>query len=68
MHFSPERMNSIMAQDKGLGSNVIADVSLKFVIRTELKSLQFIFLSLNFAFITPAITLWGTIKLCVSYF
>lgn len=39
MHFGPERMNSVMAQDKGLGSNVIADVSLKFVIKAELKSL-----------------------------
>lgn len=44
MRFGAGRMNSVMAEDEGAGSNVIADVSLKFVIKAELKSLYFIFL------------------------
>lgn len=68
MRFGAGRMNSVMAEDEGASSKVIADVSLKFVIKAELKSLYFIFLWLNFVSITPAVTLQGTIKLSESYF
>lgn len=57
-----------MAKDKGAGSNVIKDASLKFVLGAELKSLQFTLLRLHFLSISLSVTLQGTIKLSVSYF
>lgn len=57
-----------MAKDKGAGSSVIKDASLKFVLGAELKSLQFTLLRLHFLSISLSVTLQGTIKLSVSYF